>query len=61
MADATDSKSVGGNFMWVRLPPPAPNICNKKSFLEVTFEDNKNARGKIVFDLLYSDVVKHYI
>ena len=24
MADATDSKSVGGNIMWVRLPPPAP-------------------------------------
>ena len=24
MADATDSKSVEGNFMWVRLPPPAP-------------------------------------
>ena len=30
MADATDLKSVGGNTMWVRLPPPAnktlPNI-----------------------------------
>ena len=24
MADATDSKSVEGNFMWVRLPPSAP-------------------------------------
>ena len=25
MADATDSKSVEGNFMWVRLPPAAPS------------------------------------
>ncbi len=25
MADATDSKSVEGNFMWVRLPPAAPD------------------------------------
>ena len=24
MADARDSKSLEGNFMWVRLPPPAP-------------------------------------
>ena len=25
MADAPDSKSGEGNFMWVRLPPSAPN------------------------------------
>ena len=25
MADARDSKSLEGNFMWVRLPPPAPS------------------------------------
>ncbi len=28
MADATDSKSVEGNFMWVRLPPSAPHRTN---------------------------------
>ena len=22
--DVTDSKSVGGNTVWVRVPPPAP-------------------------------------
>lgn len=24
MVDVTDSKSVGGNIVWVRVPPPAP-------------------------------------
>ena len=30
MADARDSKSLEGNFMWVRLPPPAPFFYNIK-------------------------------
>ena len=25
MADAPDSKSGGGNIVWVQVPPPAPN------------------------------------
>ena len=25
MVDVTDSKSVPGNRVWVRVPPPAPN------------------------------------
>ena len=32
MADAMDSKSIEGNFMWVRLPPPAPKKLQKWSF-----------------------------
>ena len=24
MADVTDSKSVGGDTVWVQVPPPAP-------------------------------------
>ena len=45
MADATDSKSVEGNFMWVRLPPPAPrkNLRVKCSFL---FKSNTHKSGR---------------
>lgn len=25
LADVTDSKSVDGDIVWVRVPPPAPN------------------------------------
>ncbi len=28
MADVTDSKSVGSDTVWVRVPPPAPNKYN---------------------------------
>ena len=28
MVDVTDSKSVGGDTVWVRVPPPAPNQQN---------------------------------
>ena len=26
MADATDSKSVDGDIVWVQVPPPAPPV-----------------------------------
>ena len=28
LADVTDSKSVGSDTVWVRVPPPAPNQYN---------------------------------
>ena len=28
LVDVTDSKSVGGDIVWVRVPPPAPNKNN---------------------------------
>ena len=30
LADVTDSKSVDGNIVWVRVPPPAP--CQNPTF-----------------------------
>ena len=26
LADVTDSKSVDGDIVWVRVPPPAPKV-----------------------------------
>ena len=30
LADVTDSKSVDGDIVWVRVPPPAP--CKNESY-----------------------------
>ena len=30
MVDATDSKSVEGNLVWVRVPPPVPASFTRK-------------------------------
>ena len=32
LVDVTDSKSVGGDIVWVRVPPPAPNQYNPNLF-----------------------------
>ena len=32
LADVTDSKSVDGDIVWVRVPPPAPNQYNPNPF-----------------------------
>ena len=37
MADATDSKSVGSNTVWVQVPYPAPIINKKMSYLAHLF------------------------
>ena len=29
LVDAIDSKSIIGNYVWVRVPPPAPNKTNR--------------------------------
>ena len=40
MADAMDSKSIEGNFMWVRLPPPAPKKLLEGVFLLLKIRSN---------------------
>ena len=35
MVDVTDSKSVGGDTVWVRVPPPAPNNDNPNYIIQV--------------------------
>ena len=32
LVDVTDSKSVGSDTVWVRVPPPAPNQYNPNPF-----------------------------
>ena len=32
LVDVTDSKSVGSDTVWVRVPPPAPNQYNPNLF-----------------------------
>ena len=32
MVDVADSKSAGGDSVWVRVPPPAPNQYNPNPF-----------------------------
>ena len=33
LVDVTDSKSVGGDIVWVRVPPPAPEKSTSKEVL----------------------------
>ena len=39
MADAMVSKTIEGNFMWVRLPPPAPLFGAWLSLVERSVRD----------------------
>ncbi len=43
LADETDSKSVVSNGVWVRVPPPAPNISDyfQRCFFFFSFSDGR--------------------
>ena len=44
MADATDSKSVGSNIVWVQVPPPAPVKGQVSALKSVLFNNIENLR-----------------
>ena len=62
MVDVTDSKSVGGNIVWVRVPPPAPwrvflqhlKGCKNTRFLYSEFT------GGVVDDYAFSCIYGHF-
>ena len=64
MADDADSKSVGGNTVWVQVPPPAPK---RKSVLErgrifVLYYSFFTIKNKIVpFDIFKKLLLKYEI
>lgn len=46
MADAQDSKSCEGNFMWVRLPPSRPKRRELKDVLFFCFNKLLESNGQ---------------
>ena len=48
MADAVDSKSIGGNPVGVRIPPPAPFITRTYEFKHEAARINEEVRKSFV-------------
>ena len=58
LADALDSKSSGGDIVWVRLPPPAPE--KPPIFKAAVFQLNPSADGintAIADEICYADEI----
>ena len=53
MADAPDSKSGGGNIVWVQVPPPAPkeNLADETCLRDFFVAILTGKRGKDKFVL----------
>ena len=45
LADVTDSKSVGGDIVWVRVPPPAPEKSTNLVSRLVLFSMKRSGRS----------------
>ena len=52
MVDATDSKSVESNLMWVQVPPPAPKLgCTSQFIINYILSATLNPMSKIFFSI----------
>lgn len=58
-ADATDSKSVGSNTVWVQIPPPAP-YERIKMYYKRTEDSDKKGYKRITEIHPSSDIYKQY-
>ena len=52
MVDATDSKSVESNLMWVQVPPPAPKLgCTSQFIINYILSATLNLMSKFFFSI----------
>ena len=57
MVDATDSKSVESNLMWVQVPPPAPTTFLFELFKTEARYFSKSISLKKLVDFFYSKIL----
>jgi hypothetical protein len=63
LVDARDLKSLDGNVVWVRVPPPAPKAYNAGAFTGITTLEinigHSNKRTALSIPMRASDIPKY--